>query len=90
MNELVGMRKILDSQVEKRIVHLTFLYIFGFQAKIPEDEILGVRAPGLTPGFNAQYEVAYHSFHFTFHSLSPFLVSHVYHNSSFLNTTFRC
>ena len=40
MNELVGMRKILEDQAE-----------------ISEDEILGVRAPGLTPGFNAQYEV---------------------------------
>ena len=40
VNELVGMRKILEDQAE-----------------ISEDEILGVRAPGLTPGFNAQYEV---------------------------------
>ena len=47
VNELVGMRKILEDQAE-----------------ISEDEILGVRAPGLTPGFNAQYEVdiAYHTF----------------------------
>ena len=47
VNELVGMRKILEDQAE-----------------ISEDEILGVRAPGLTPGFNAQYEVdiACHTF----------------------------
>ena len=55
VNELVGMRKILEDQAE-----------------ISEDEILGVRAPGLTPGFNAQYEVdiACHTFsdiNFQFH-----------------------
>ena len=27
------------------------------QARVGEDEVLGVRAPGLNPGFNAQYEV---------------------------------
>lgn len=50
------MRKILELQVQ-------FGLIVGKedwslpQANIPEDEVLGVRAPGLTPGFNAQYEV---------------------------------
>ena len=50
-------------------------YILCFQAKIPEDEILGVRAPGLTPGFNAQYEVTIDQslvlFTFLFHCI-PF------------------
>lgn len=39
VNELVGMRKILE-----------------LQARVEPDSVLGVRAPGLTPGYNAQYE----------------------------------
>jgi len=30
--------------------------ILGLQANIGEDEVLGIRAPGLIPGFNAQYD----------------------------------
>eukprot|EP00091_Calanus_sinicus_P011592 TRINITY_DN26188_c0_g1_i1.p1 TRINITY_DN26188_c0_g1~~TRINITY_DN26188_c0_g1_i1.p1 ORF type:complete len:145 (+),score=24.22 TRINITY_DN26188_c0_g1_i1:305-739(+) len=31
--------------------------IMELQAEINEDEVLGVRAPGLKPGFNVQYDV---------------------------------
>ena len=40
-----------------KIDEIKVMFIENVQAKISEDEILGVRAPGLTPGFNAQYEV---------------------------------
>jgi len=40
VNELVGMRRLMN-----------------LQADIGEDEVLGIRAPGLKPGFNTQYQV---------------------------------
>ena len=31
--------------------------IMNLQAKVDEEDVLGVRAPGAKPGYNTQYEV---------------------------------